>query len=479
MQNSWDSNAQDLTSFGGKTHALLCELNCPPRRLGPVLSLAHTAALKLLPPANTEVSLDWETRGLDVSAPDFKVIGVGLAWEEPWRENTSIYFDLRDTDDSCLVSLVRHIHTLRPVAHNVIFDGAVLAQLNQRFELAQVWPWVACTFALWQQLGPEGHPGQRWSLKHGMKLLLGWSDTNEAELDQWLIDRGYFTWSRPKGKPAVKSPAKSEMWRAPAHVLGRYCVLDAEATWLLWTQVLKPKLTQFPVLDRLHRHHTQRVFSLLVRQQLRGVQIDVDRLRNYYEEVKRKIQDRYYEWLALPEVARELEAYDRDKFAQLWATQPPRYKKRKLGREPPQFTRTGRVSKNWLKWQAKAAQPPEERKDWHTWLQKFDALAEKPTLFNPNSDKQLRWLLYERLKFPVLLWTKGSKESEPQPAVSDKALSGLGPVGKKLIAYHDVCTELRYVEACLQNVDSAGILRPKFKFGTITGRLKGGLDERQ
>lgn len=371
--------------------------------------------------------IDWETRGLDTSLPEFRPVGLGICWG-----TYALYLDLSDEaqDWRTLVLLLRR---WKLVAHNVLFDAQVLRWAERRAGLTSIWNWEGCTLALYQQMANEGWPGQRWGLKSAMKDLLGWSETNEKELDAWLVEHGYHS-------KIKKAPDKSEMWRAPQDILGHYCLLDVWATWLLWDRVLLPAAKKFPVSLRYHKEDTLELFRLLVDQQERGILINVARLQKYKEELTAKIQKGTADWLARPEVAPHVEVWERKQFEVL------------ASKEPPRRTQKGVESIRWQKWVAK-----------------YQRLIDEPETFSVSSSKCLAWLLYDRLGFPVLLRTDGEA-----PATSDKALAAMGDTGKSLIKVIDLVTELRYIEACLENVDSAGILRPRFSYGTLTGRLRGG-----
>ena len=379
------------------------------------------------------LAIDFETHGLDPWSEEFEPVGLGLTG----GEYDSIYIILRGAEPGALANVVRYLHQFKLLAHNVLFDAAVLRWCERRSGVPSAWPWLGCTYALAQQLAGEGWEGQSWGLKSLMKTLLLWPDTNEAELDGWLIGHGYFKVNHAKQNVV----SKADMWRAPDEILGKYCKLDTEACWLLWSKILLPVARKHPVSEFYQTGLTMELFRRLLDQQDRGILIDVPQLKAHKESLELAITLKFGQWRLRADVAPHMQTYEDLQFDML------------LAKQPKWLTKDGLVSKNW-----------------ESWRQKVEDLEQVPCHFSYSSPKDLSWLFYGRMGCEVLIETEGEK-----PATNDKALSAFGPAGQALLAVIDLETELRYVEGCLANVNSEGILRPKFSYGTITGRLKGGL----
>jgi len=418
-------------------------------------------AVKLLQSclASPVVALDFETRGNDYSLPQDEacVVGLGLAWDKG-----SVYLDVSDeryTDE--VWKLVDQIVLSHQglIAHNVYFDGGWV-----RRDYGEHAHWLACTYGLYMQCASEGWEGQRWGLKEAMVDVLMWSDTNELELDAWLVEAGY--------KKQNNAPQKGEMWRAPASILGKYCVLDAEATYLLYTEHLAPVLARFPQLATYHQVDFLQHVMLHIDQKMHGILTNREHWTGYASSLATDIAASEVTFRSHPDVVPHLEEYEGSLIADFFAGEPPRYKKVKERKEPAQFTVSGGVSKNWLKWKALSEVPPEESKVWQRWEEKRKRIlvGEEPGYrFNIQSGDQLRWLMYDKLKHRVVLETDSG-----MPAISEDALQMMGEVGKILIGRALKVKELSYVSDYLSRTETRPTLHPSFKMpGTVTGRLAG------
>ena len=94
--------------------------------------------------------------------------------------------------------------------------------------------------------------------------------------------------------------------------------------------------------------------------------------------------------------------------------------------------------------------------------------------FNTDSPKQLVWLLYTAMQLPVQRWTTKERTA---PSADAKAISLMGEVGRRLIAYRNQRDVRKFVTA-LGNVQHEGVLYASLKNpGTCTGRLAGGVDD--
>jgi hypothetical protein len=198
------------------------------------------------------VVLDLETRGSDYSSESLEIVGIGLAWD-----TGSGYIPYRSISGRAQTRALDLVYKIpRLVAHNIYFDGGVLFSKTGKHPN---WAWD--TLALYMQTSNEGYTGQTWGLKQAQVHLLGWQEQGDLELDAWLIQNGY-----TKGNGSA--PDKGEMWRAPDLVLGKYCILDAEATYLILTEILLPVVVRFPALVDYHQHEFMHLIKLHIEQKM-------------------------------------------------------------------------------------------------------------------------------------------------------------------------------------------------------------------
>lgn len=441
---------------------VLLEPKPTPARSGPLYQLVcppDTDVTALLRQAANApiVAVDFETRGNDYSLPDSEayVIGVGLAWDEG-----SCYLSMDQLSDSAITQLVRLLAEHKGlVAHNVYFDGGWI-----RRDIGQHANWLACTFGLYMQCASEGFEGQRWGLKEAMVDVLMWSDTNETELDEWLVSNGYCKQN--------KAPMKGEMWRAPPAIIGRYCVLDAEATYLLYTEHLLPIARRFPKLEEYHRRDFLPHVMVHIDQKIAGIMTDRNHWQTYAAELELAIVNSAVQFRNHPWVKPHIDEWENTAWNNFLSTEPARYLKKKERKEPAKLTKSGEVSKNWLKWAELEKMPPVESKNWQNWVEKKHRIElgiEPGYSFNLQSGDHLRWLMYDKLKHKVLLQTESGL-----PAISEDALQSMGDVGQILIGRALKVKELSYVADYIERVEHRPTIHPSFKMpGTVTGRLAG------
>jgi DNA polymerase I-like protein with 3'-5' exonuclease and polymerase domains len=407
------------------------------------------------------MALDVETRGGDPSDPDSQVVGVGLS-----DSRGSVYIDIVSAAPGTYEWLLEELLTnnIPLVAHNLFFDASYVMR-----DSGGKWHnWQHCTYALYKLLATEGFNGQKWGLKNAQTDLLGWEESNEKELSQWLVDNGYGTKivDSETGETILR-PSKGEMWRAPASILGHYCALDADSTYLLYTQVLLPALQKYRVLQEYAGPVYMDYLQILIQQRFSGIAIDRSRLLDYDCQLESTIAQLEKDFLAHPSIAPLIAEWNQMVVDEHLAKEPERYLKKKLGKEPAQYKKDGTVSTNWLKWKQKADAPLVESKNWLKWALALDELK-KEQHFNINSNQQKQWLFYTKLGNAVTLTTESG-----QPATDEKALKGFGEPGRILIGQNEAVKEKGYVEAVLQH-SKGGTLHPAFKVpGTLTGRLAG------
>lgn len=391
------------------------------------------------------LAVDFETKGGDYSQ-DIQIIGVGLAWD-----TGSCYIDWGSSPENCKEELLNTLyHHPGLLAHNVYFDGGVLRKTTGKH-----FNWHACTYALLAKLHNES-PESRWGLKDAQVNILGWTDSNEHELDEWLCVNGFYRGVRrvddsPEALHKLYlegkiKPEKGEMWRAPFDIIGKYCCLDAEACYLLYTQILKPVSTKFPALEEWFHRDFMHLIKQLIEQKVHGMLVDRDSLRLYGEDLKGDIDNITKEFLARPEVQGPIREIENDMRAEVYL------------KEPTQFVKSGKVSKNYEKWLAKC--------------ELIDSGGMPEYNFNIQSGDQLRKLFYDKLKFEATIFT--DNETAPQPAVSTKALKKMGELGAMLVERADRTKALSYVDAYMELSEATGRMHPSFRCpGTVTGRLSG------
>lgn len=445
------------TSEHGYSYALLEPGYYPPRTGSSYQRISPTGAeleyLLSLALASPLLAVDLETRGSDPLLPDSEIIGIGLAW------NTgSFYVHIPDMGEE-LYSVLDAIHKHPALlAHNVYFDGLWLKYLGGEHP-----HWRACTYGLYMQLANEGYLGQRWGLKQAEMDMLGWPESNEIELNNWLIENGY---TKQGG-----SPRSSEMWRAPASILGPYCVLDAEACYLLYTNILEPQLRKFPSLVSYHEEDFLYLVRTLIDQKIHGLLVDMNKLDAAIEELEQEVAKTKELFLSHEQVCGHIMLFNIERLAEFDRTQPTKYKKERLRPEPARYKKNGEVSKSWLIWKkwADSYTGPEISKNWLAWQEKRNKLASS-NQFNMRSGDHMRWLLYTQLRFEPTEYTETGL-----PAVGEDALKQMGELGRHLIAINGATKELEYL---LEYRELArrygGTIHPGFRVpGTLTGRLAG------
>jgi hypothetical protein len=414
------------------------------------------------------MAFDIETKGNQVFDPESVVVGFGLADARGAGYWTAEHWPT-------LLELLRK-HSPRLVAHNVFFDGAYVMRDGN-----ELWPsFEYCTYGLYKQLATEGWPGQRWGLKDVQKQLLGWEETNERDLLEWLVQQGHQTATRKSIDDVVQKEDwflttegayakadKGEMWRAPAEVLGKYCALDAHATHLFLTKVLLPAVQRFKVLDDFHREVFLPNVRILIEQELSGMMCNVPGLKKHAENLRRQVDETAQAFYKHPEVARHIEAYNKSIVEKHLAREPAKYSVQRDVKEPPKFKKDGSITKRWRQWSERAPVVPEPTKRWMQWEVKRQELA-STNHFNLASGPQLAWLFYQQLEKPVLLTTESGS-----PAVDGKAMGQWGEPGVILKTRSKAEKELGYVEAAI-GYQRNGIIHPQFRVpGTLTGRLSG------
>ena len=423
--------------------------------------------------SNTITALDLETTGIDAADASQHVVGIGLA-----NEHGSAYYTIENY--RAVFQLLWQNQTPL-IAHNLFFDASWIMRDYPQQDLN----WLGCTYAWYKLTATEGWPGQEWGLKRAQKQLLRWTETNEKELDLWLVRNGYVgstsltnipgtvEFINASGETRWGRPSKGEMHRAPAEILGHYCALDAEATWLLYTHILAPVIQSFPGLAEYAGPRYTKYILLLVQQKLRGILIDRARMEAHQTTLKALITQAEQDFLALPEVSPHVAVYNQAQVEEHLLLEPPKWKaKKKMGTEPHQFNKKGEVTGAWSRWNTRKeeldAELPEVTVRWQNWEAKREQLATAQH-FNLNSGPQKQWLFYTQMEYPIVFTTDSGL-----PATDDKSLRAFGAAGKLLNHYNECVKELSYVEQLLGMLKPGNTLHAGWRIpGTLTGRLAG------
>lgn len=419
---------------------ILLEPGVYPARTGPTYQLQCSADIQWIIREASQsqyLAVDFETRGNDVS-DKILIVGLGLAWD---TGSCYLHWDSLYEREEVLDLLAGHPGLL---AHNVYFDGGVAAAYKVDLQ------WHACTLALYQLLHNES-PENKHGLKLAMTDMLGWTDSNEHDLDEWLVVNGHYIGvRRVDNSPEVLRllyqqgsirPDKSEMWRAPADILGKYCVLDAEACYLLYTQVLLPTVERFPELNKYFHERWMPHIEIHIRQKLLGIAVDraglLDRARVLEEQVLTLTQ----EFINIPEVNEHVVNIEK------------LLREPKLSKSPPQLRKDGGISKNYIKWREQC---------------EVILNGGNPDYnFNINSGDQLRAVLYDGMGFDIRIRTDSGL-----PSTGRKAYIHMGDYGQLLQRRADVVKELSYINKYIELTSHRNSIHPGFRIpGPVTGRV--------
>lgn len=366
---------------------------------------------------DTVLAVDYETTGVATHSDSVRAVGVGIA-----NSTDSAYVDLQTISDSCRSSLYAFLNDKKLVFHNVTFDAAIYWK-----ECGQMPNTEMCTSAAFRYLATEGWLAQSYSLKTAMIDILGWEEPNTEELYSWLKEHKL---------------SKGEMWQAPADILGKYCAMDAVATFHLY-EYFSTVVKDFPSLAEYMKEQFIPLSRLVVAQQFNGIHINVIKLRAYYESLHAKLDEALRSFLSHPDIRPHIDEYNGAIVDKLRANMPV------------QLTKQGKVSKLWERRVDKIAE------------------AEQTNHFKITSKDQLIWLFYNKMGFKPTRFTEKGK-----PQVDKNVLPTLGEHGKAINDYNKVLKEMQYVRACLNMCDDNDVLHPQLKTpGTNTGRLSGGIQE--
>lgn len=424
--------------------------------------------------------------GEEVTYPTTEVVGMGLAWDAG-----SIYFDwnaLNYYSQKILLILLDSHSGL--VAHNVYFDGGYLNAL-----MGKTLPWRYCTYATLAFLATEAHQPSGWGLKDAMVEFLGWRETNEEDLDRWLVVNGYYVGTKRKdesreyleseytkwkasqgtGKKQGLSPRKGDMWRAPTPILGKYCLLDVEATYLLLTKILLPTLSKFPSVEAYLSDYFMPHILKHIEQKVRGVQVDTIKLASVLEAEQVKLGEIYQYFVSMPEVSEHIREVEFGLRYKALTPEPSRLKKCKVTDPgPPTFKKNGEINLTWKKkkviFDAHDCEKDCVSKTWLNWKEKVRSTLEDDLpefRLNLNSDPQMIELLYEKLGFPVEISTEAG-----QPSLTTTAYAKMGAVGLVLTDYSDCSKKISFLTKYTELTEHRDTIHASFRLpGAATTRL--------
>lgn len=401
--------------------------------------------------------LDLETRGTKFWSTECYPVMLGLAWS-----GGRVCVDMQHlgTTDHDLLTRFLLGYPDGFLAHNAYFDfGFLYNWLGGKFPRI-----LGCTYAYYTQLAGEGWMGQRWGLKTSVQPdILMWEETNDIELDAWLVAEGYVN--------AAGRPLKSEMWRAPADILATYCMLDCEATYLFWHHHILPLLDEFPVVREYHEGDFLNLVRLLIKQTTAGLLINTKGLVETRAELEAATIMARDMFLTQPEIAPHIQALHDFQVAASWDAQPPRLLKQEPKKEPVKYTKSGKISVSWRKWSEKPEPTPKVAARWLAWERKHEILVNRKPheIINVGSQMDMCYLLIDCLGLPVVLETKSG-----MPSVGEDALRTYGEVARMLIEHHTSIKEIQYIDSYLEYVTEEGVLHAGWRVpGTVTGRVSG------
>jgi hypothetical protein len=263
------------------------------------------------------------------------------------------------------------------------------------------------------------------------------------------------------------------MWRAPVSILGKYCILDAESTYLLYTEILSPVLEYFPGLRDFYYLYWMPLIELHIEQKLVGIPVDREGLQARQDILHLGIQGHENTLRTHPSTQDAILGIESELREELASKEPERYLKQKVRPpEPPKYRKDGAISKTWTHWvenEHKYTVPVQSR-NWENWRERWEVAVrgDNPDYrFNLDSGHHLQKLLYQYLGYEVKVLTESG-----QPATGLKALKAMGEIGQLLIERNWLEKERTYVTDYIQRTETRGTIHPSYRLpGTSTGRL--------
>ncbi len=428
------------------------------------------------------VHLDFETTGLDGCDPQHRVVGIGLA-----NEHGSVYLDVRHWAEggpewTAFVAWLDHVGYWA-------FNGAFDYLWAFRYAGARHTRFLGCTQVLFKLLANEGHPGQRHNLHTAMGSVLGWPQVGAAEgggshkdtLDAALIRHGItlHNGNADKGRMCMLAELEPELF-------SEYCALDAEASWQL-QQVLEPQARQSEAF-RFATSEWPCAIRLKCEAQWHGVRVNRAKLGAYHATLVARIAETKASLRAHPRLNPHIVEVEAG-----WAEDAarPSYSERRVKLLKAEWEAIQAGDVGTAKFQESEAKslPKWQRELGGYWY--YTQRTERPsTVFNFESDPDLRWLLYSRI-YPDpqidlerrlatvtvddgLTIEVGLTASGLVPVGKD-ILPGLGEVGALLGAYNKLTKLESYVRSYLTVSERDGRWHIDLRaHGAATGRWGGG-----
>jgi DNA polymerase I-like protein with 3'-5' exonuclease and polymerase domains len=388
------------------------------------------------------LAFDYETTGLEKSD---RIVGVSIV---DAANPGGVYFSFKNVAASFRSWVIGRIAARPSIAHNAQFE-----QWMTHTELGYHATVHYDTQALLNQLEGDwaSFPGNK-GLKNLQVELLGWETKGDVELDAWLVEAGLVN---GRGKPL-----KGEMHRAPDYILGKYCNMDAQATWDLYQEVFKPVLHRFPELDLYLRRDFQNLIKLIDIGRREGMAIDRQSLHEHKSNLESRSWDLLFRFHEDSPATPYIKQYNASVVNSHYDKMPP--KKTKGGKPSSRFA---------------------------NWKNKLERLQEDEH-FNPNSKDQLSWLFYDCL-FDTHVQSKTNRWGKTEQAViikdigkvaltpsgkrsvDKKILPKLGKAGELLAEYNKINKELSYVAKMIERSEGGTHHTQLRVAGTKTDRCSG------
>jgi len=374
------------------------------------------------------LAIDLETSGLDPFSPDAYIRSVSLA------SNTRhcVAIDMKQMPDKAKARFWEWATNYKPgfIAHNSVFESSWCQLHGRPIKIHR------CTAAMFRNMSNEGYAGQNWQLKTAMTEVLGWPSTNKGALKQWLIEHKL---------------SDGDMHQAPWYLLGPYNALDSGATYQLYTHI-NTLLAASPFNEVMQGYwdiDISTMIDLISTQYVHGIHVNTPMLKAAYSEMTEDMLKFYDEFVNQEPVKLAIAEYNEE------------FIKRESITNHKEFTATGKPSTNWIRYQARMAE-----------------LVGK-NHFNVDSNAQLQWLFFNKLKIPPIRFVEkkqgGRRVKTDNPSVDKKALPLLGKTTRPLINYRKVRDTRKFATTIL-NVSVNDVVHPFLTVaGTVTGRQSGGL----
>lgn len=405
------------------------------------------------------IVVDFETKGTDVLDPEFGIVGVGLASKS---YPNGMYLPVNhDNDINTLIKLSMLVNGLtgkKLVFHNANFDSRIMDKFITKDYT------IACdTLVAYRMIGSEDA-----YVKHGLKNLaeevLGWTETQEVELDNWLMDNGHIT---KTGKPD-----KAMMYLAPDDILGKYCALDAQSTLYLYEIWLKHYVPKFPAIKEA-MELTMDLQAVVNEAFFRGLAVDKNQLEIFGEQLDEEMGEQ------------ALALYSDDRVKAFAAAKKAEIIEEVKANPPKKITKKdGTYAAAYYKWKDKISDMENEAIDIsqlvtissnQKLIEFLKTLYEIEVVIKDNSNpKKCRG---------YAVWECNDTDEKFTAGITDtggiqlnkNALVWLGDIGKIILTYRAKLKTRGYVDSMLDSLDGNDIHNTDMKpWSSLNGRPTGG-----